>query len=89
MSPVLPASSWAAAKVLDHVEMQIVQSPDVGLGELLVGEIGESRPAPQMECGPQRGRATLAIAAGDSGSAFPDEPLELVRVDRSGLTCNW
>ena len=83
MSFVWPAFSSAAAEVLDHVEVQIVQPPDVGLGEFLVGEIRERRPAPQAERGSQGGHAYHAIAGCDPGCSFPDQLLELVRVDRS------
>jgi hypothetical protein len=46
-----PGGEIGSSQRLDRVEVQVVQAVDVGLGELLVREVRERWPAPQLERG--------------------------------------
>ena len=68
----------------DRVEVEVVETTDVRLRELLVREVGQGGPAPQRVGRPQEVHSPLPIARLDLFASLFDEGLELVRVDGLG-----
>ena len=60
------------------------QAPDVGLGELLVGEVREGGPAPEPQRLAQCLGAAFGVAVPELSGPLLDEPLEPTRIDRVG-----
>ena len=71
--------------LLDRIEVQVVETTDIGLGELLVREVRERRPAPQPQRVAQGLGASFGVALAKLSSPLLDEPLEPTRVDRLGV----
>jgi hypothetical protein len=69
-------------ELLDGVEVPIGEAPDVRLGKLLVGKVGQRRPAPQRERGPKPLRSTDPVASPEALQALLDQALEPPGVDR-------
>ena len=68
--------------LLKHRQPQLVELPDLGLGERLVREVGERRAAPEGECGAQLVRRPHGLRS----PRLPAQPLEhreveLLRLD--------
>ena len=69
---------------LDGVEAQLFQAGDVGAGELVVGEVLQRRPAPQVEGVTQDLGGAVGIV-GEAGAGVPDGGLEAVGVERGRI----
>ena len=67
----------------EAAEAQIVEPRDLGLGEALVGDVGERRPAPELERVPQRGGRLPRLAARELLAPQPQALLEAVGVERA------
>lgn len=59
--------------------------PDVGLGELLVGEVRQGRPTPQLACPAQHLLRLSEVAGLEPSRPFAHEPLDPASVDRVGV----
>ena len=68
---------------LRQLEPQVLQPRDLGLGEALVGDVGERRPAPQRERLAQRRRRLPRLAARELLAPAPEALLEAVGVERA------
>jgi hypothetical protein len=67
--------------ILDHRDAQLLERRDLPLGERLVGEVGQSGAAPQIQRFSQLRRAL----GGPVRSSLLDKPTEPVRVDARRL----
>ena len=67
--------------LLERGDAQLVQALDLGLGERLVGDIGQGGAAPQRESALERAGGLLRAAGGELAATLGDELLEPVRVD--------
>ena len=65
------------------VEPEIVEPRDLGLREALVGDVRERRPAPQVDCPPQRVRRVPRLAARELLAPERKTLLELLGVERA------
>jgi hypothetical protein len=70
--------------VLDGGETELLEAGTLDGGELLVGEVGESRAPPQPERLVQPGGSRLGLAAGERAPALLDEALEPQEVELLG-----
>ena len=68
--------------VLERHEPQLLQAPDLGLAERLVGEIGERAPAPERERLAQRARRRVGVAGRARGRQQALEPVQVEPVLR-------
>jgi hypothetical protein len=66
----------------EAAEAQILEPRDLGLGEALVGDVGERRPAPELERVLQRGGRLPRLTARELLAPQPQAPLEAVGVER-------
>ena len=80
-----PRLELRGRNLLDRVEVEVVEATDVWLGELLVGEVGEGRPAPQPQRGAQGLGASVGVAIAKLSRPLLDESLEPTRIDRLGI----
>ena len=67
--------------LLERGDAQLVQALDLGLGERLVGDIGQGGAAPQRESALERAGGLLRAAGGELAATLGDQPLEAVRVE--------
>ena len=67
--------------LLERAQTKLVEACDRGLREGLVGEIGERRSAPQLECTTEQLRRRARISALESLRGVVGPPLELVEVE--------
>ena len=74
-----PELGIGADPLLARDEPQLLEPADLGLGEVVVGQVGERRPAPERECLAQRRGALLRL-----GRACIREQLLEPRPSRSG-----
>ena len=70
--------------LLEGGETKLLETSDLHLGERLVGEVAERRPAPKVERLAQRLRRAYGVAAGEQLAPLVDEPLETIDVDSIG-----
>ena len=67
--------------VLEGGDMQLVQAPDLVLGEALVGEIRQGKAAPELERLPEVAGRRLRLARGERRAAVREAALEAVAVE--------
>ena len=67
----------------EAAEAQVVEPRDLGLGEALVGDVGQRRPAPELERVLQRGGRLPRLAARKLLAPQPQALLEAVGVERA------
>ena len=70
--------------LLEGGETKLLETSDLHLGERLVGEVAERRPAPKVERLAQRLRRACGVAAREQLAPLVDEPLEPLDIDRIG-----
>ena len=61
MSACRPELGVGADPLLARDKAQLLEPADLGLGEVVVGQVGERRPPPESECLAQRRRALLRL----------------------------
>ena len=66
-------------------ETELLEAGDLGLGEVLVPELGEGRPAPEREGLPQGFRGGLGLASCERAAPFVELGAERLCVEHSGL----
>jgi hypothetical protein len=71
--------------VLDGADAQLLQADRLRPGEGQVLEVGERRPAPQVERLAQQPGGARCLAGGEGATPLRGEPLEPARVDLVGL----
>ncbi len=76
-----PGLELRCRHLLDRVQVEVTESADVGLSELLVGEVRQRGAVPQAQCGPQHLRATGEVADANQPAPIVDEPLEPPGID--------
>ena len=84
-SAALPERQIGGGEGLDPVEVEIVQPPDLGLRELVVGEVGEGGSAPQVQSRSHHRGSLVRLAGLDPASPVLDQPFEPAGVDGIGL----
>ena len=77
----LPGLEQGDQASLGGGQAELVQPGDLGLGELLVGEVGIRRPPPQRQCGLQRDQGGLGITRAQEADALGRQALEAHDVD--------
>ena len=77
---VAPAQQIEFDLLLERARPQLVQARDLGLGEGLVGDVGQRRAAPERERALQRVGSLVEAARVQVAAALGDEPLEATRV---------
>src|SRR4051794_23235973 len=66
---------------LERVQAQLLEPPDLILGEGLIGEVGQRRPAPEIERLPQGVRGAAGVTAIERLAPLAGEALEPRRVE--------
>ena len=70
--------------ILDRDQPRLLEPGDLVLGERLIGEVGERRPAPERERLIEARRRSVGVAAVERLAALGGEPGETLRVDVVG-----
>ena len=65
--------------LLERAQPEFVEAGDLGLGEVVVGEVGEGLAAPELECLPDRGLRAGRISAGEPFSSLLQQRSEAIR----------
>src|SRR5207247_5472563 len=71
--------------LLDCDQVQLFQPGDLGLGERLVGEIGERGAPPERERLGEQIRGLARSTGSEGASAFGEQGLEAMKVELAGL----
>ena len=71
--------------LLERAQPQFLETGDLGLGEVVVGEVGEGLAAPELECLPDRGLRAGRISAGEPFSSLLQQRSEAIAVELTRL----
>jgi hypothetical protein len=70
---------------LERAEAQLLEPADLGLGELLVGDVGERGPAPHVHRRGEQGMRALDVAGPQRAAPVPRHALEDLGVELTRL----
>ena len=79
-------SQFGLGQLLDRSKANLFQPTGLQSGEPPVGEVGQGRTAPEVECLLQRGHGSLGLTAAEGVPAPGEQILETVGVDQAGVT---
>ena len=80
---VVPAREVGVDAVAEGIEPEVVEAGDLGLGEALLGDVGERRPAPEGERVGERRGGRARIAARELLAPERRALLEALGVERA------